>query len=316
MSATAGWYPDPGGQAGLFRYWDGRTWSAATSPNPAAPPPAAPLGGQPTQPLGQQPLGQGSSYGQGQQPLGRQAGAGPGGVPPAKKSPVGWFIGAGALLLVIIVVVVLVVRNLGTETVTDPPDPQNPSPTATICSEAGEQTAAPEPQNGDRVTSGKLSYPTLRAPFAPPAWDSRVPFGRDVQNQNAMVEEGPNGTSWVAGVMVARLLAGDGFYGPEQGATVVAECITGKFYGDAEVDRKDTKNEATKIDGHDAWIIEAHLTFDLSSEGIKTKGETMIVVVVDTVQGEGGLFYASVPDTSPQFMQPARDSLKNLKVAS
>ena len=40
VSAQAGWYPDPGGVANLYRYWDGQAWSAATSPNPQAPPPA------------------------------------------------------------------------------------------------------------------------------------------------------------------------------------------------------------------------------------------------------------------------------------
>ena len=39
MGATAGWYPDPGGGQGLYRYWDGQSWSAATTPNPAAAPP-------------------------------------------------------------------------------------------------------------------------------------------------------------------------------------------------------------------------------------------------------------------------------------
>ena len=32
MSAAAGWYPDPAGQPGMYRYWDGRSWSAAVSP--------------------------------------------------------------------------------------------------------------------------------------------------------------------------------------------------------------------------------------------------------------------------------------------
>ena len=25
--AQPGWFPDPGGQAGMFRYWDGSAWS-------------------------------------------------------------------------------------------------------------------------------------------------------------------------------------------------------------------------------------------------------------------------------------------------
>ena len=42
----------------------------------------------------------------------------------------------------------------------------------------------------------------------------------------------------------------------------------------------------------------------------------MIVAVVDTADGEGGLFYASIPDTSPQFVKPAREALAGLRVAS
>src|SRR5829696_8448749 len=48
VTAKAGWYPDPGGVAGLFRYWDGKAWSAATSPNPSAPPPTLGLGSSAT----------------------------------------------------------------------------------------------------------------------------------------------------------------------------------------------------------------------------------------------------------------------------
>ena len=49
VSAKAGWYPDPGGGQSLFRYWDGKAWSAATSPNPKSPPPTqGVIGDQPT----------------------------------------------------------------------------------------------------------------------------------------------------------------------------------------------------------------------------------------------------------------------------
>jgi hypothetical protein len=140
-----------------------------------------------------------------------------------------------------------------------------------------------------------------------------VPFGRDVQSQQATVEADGNGTpTWVASVLIARLLAGDGFFGPEQGVRVVATCVTGKFYGNAAVTRKDTRSQAITVDGHPAWTIEAHLSFQLPK--IKTTGEMMIIVVVDTGGGEAGLFYASIPDTSPQFMEPARQALAGLKV--
>ena len=132
-----------------------------------------------------------------------------------------------------------------------------------------------------------------------------MPFGRDVQSQDATVEQDEQGEqTWVAAVLVARLLAGDGFFGPEQGAKVVAECVTGRFYGNADVDRIDERNQATTVDGRSAWLIEAHLTFSLPN--IETTGKTMIMVVVETVTGEAGLFYASIPDTSPQFMAAAQ----------
>jgi len=285
VSAGPGWYPDPAGEPNLYRYWDGNTWSPETTNNPASRPPGSPA------PPARTP----AAY-----------------APSPRRSSVGWFIGAGVLLAVIALVAVLVLRNIGGGTgVTDVPT-QGPA-SADLCPEAATPTASPPAQTSARVTSGKLSYPRLPAPFDGPSWDSRVPFGRDVQIQDVVVETGPQGRPiWVSSVLIARLLAGDGFFGPEQGAKVVANCVVGKFYGNVPVQREDRTNKATTVDGHQAWLIESHLTFEVP--GIKTKGETMIVVVVDTSDGEAGLFYASIPDTSPQYLEPSRRALADLKV--
>lgn len=53
MSQPA-WYPDPSGQPGSFRYWNGQTWSAETTANPSDPPPPSAQWGATQQP-GQQP---------------------------------------------------------------------------------------------------------------------------------------------------------------------------------------------------------------------------------------------------------------------
>jgi hypothetical protein len=224
-----------------------------------------------------------------------------------------WIVGAGAVVVALVVAAVLVLRSIDPPT-TPAPDPGPPSGT-NVCPDAVLETASPGPQPaGDRVTSGKLSYARLPEPFEPPEWDYRTPFGRDVQSQQATVEQDAQGVdTWVASVLIARLLAGDGFYGPEQGARVVADCVVAKFYGGAAITRKDRRNSATQVDGRAAWVIEAHLTFSLPD--IQTTGETMIVVVVDTMPGEAGLFYASIPDTSPQFMEPARGAQASLRVA-
>lgn len=280
MSAAPGWYPDPGGQVGRFRFWDGRAWSASTTADPRTSPPGSPLT--------------------------------PAAPPARRRSVLPWVLGAVALVTVLVVVAVLVLRNLNNVIIDYEPAPTVPS--SDVCPDAVFDTASPPPpQTGDRVRSGPLSYARLPQPFRAPKWDRRVPFGRDIASQDATVEANAQGTdTWVAAVLVARLLAGDGFYGPERGAKVVAECVTGKFYGDAEVTRADRRNEATTVDGRAAWVIEAQLTFSLPD--IKTTGETMTIVVVETVAGEAGLFYASVPDTSPQFTAPALAAQASLQV--
>jgi hypothetical protein len=78
--SNAGWYPDPSGQPGQYRYWDGSGWSAETAGHPSAPPPGsggpATPSSDPTQVAPQQPT-PGGGYGG---PGGNQGGYGnPGG---------------------------------------------------------------------------------------------------------------------------------------------------------------------------------------------------------------------------------------------
>ena len=331
MSAKAGWYPDPGGGQGLYRYWDGKAWSAATSPNPNSAPPPGGLGapatgsgpegtavysqtgygsgpaaqpgqpalpGQATQP-GQLGYGAGSAYANYQQAT-------------AKRSPVGWWIAAAALVVVIIVVAVFAIRAIGgSGGAAGGPIGGQPSQDVCPTSTESPETLAPDPNDG-RVRGGPLSYPRLGPPWSAPGPDDRVPFGRDVQKQDVMVEPNyaPN-SSWVASVLVAELMAGDGFYTPQQGAQIVVRCVLGAFYGDNEVTSDVKVDEAATIDGHDAWIVESQLSFDIAN--LRTKGELLIVAIVAT-GSTAGLYYASIPDTTPELVQPAREALANLKV--
>jgi hypothetical protein len=220
---------------------------------------------------------------------------------------------AVAVLMAVVVVGVLVVRSLG-GALLDGPDAPGEGSSPDPCASALTSDSPMAPASGDRVRSGELSYPRLPAPFDPPIPDDRTPFGHDVQSQQAFVERSADGeTTWVAWALIARLLAGDGFYGPEQGAGVVANCVVALFYDDHEIARTDTRREALTVDGHEAYLIEAHLTFDIP--GIVAKGETMIVVVVDVgTDGEAGLFYGTIPDNAPQFLPPIRAALADLQV--
>jgi hypothetical protein len=179
------------------------------------------------------------------------------------------------------------------------------------------QSLAPVNHTADgRVHGGLLSYPMLGSPWSAPSPDVRVPFGRDVSEQEVEIE--PNydgkGSSWVASVLVAELAAGDGFFSPQEGSEIVVKCLIGAFYGNAQVGRNDTVSKATTVGGKDAWIVETHLTFNIP--GLNTKGETAIVLIVATATDTSSLFYASIPDTSPQYMQPARDAMAALTVGN
>ena len=321
MSAQAGWYPDPGGGQDLFRYWDGRAWSAATSPTPAPRrlprdcPAAPPAAGRRLTPYGragganQPPYGQGGGYGAyGQlrpgsghrhayahyQQLAR------------KKSPVGWWLAAAALLVVIVVVAVLAVRAVTGAPATSPACPGGRAARTPAPAESG-PSVGPIPDPGGRPDArGSAVDPRPSPPWGAPKPEIRVPFGTD-----AKVPEraGPGGlrrphSLWVASVLVAELQAGDGFFSPEQGSQIVVRCILGTFYGDSAVTSDVKVNEAATIDGHEAWVVESPLTFDIP--GLKAKGERLIVAIVSAGTRRGSTTPRS-RTPGPDLVKPARD---------
>jgi hypothetical protein len=332
VSANPGWYPDPGGGQGLFRYWDGKAWSAATSPNPGAPPPSQGLVGGGTPQQGSQPYGQAgqAADGQGGQPTSGQIGQptyGQSAYDPnysayanyqelqEKKTPIGWWIGGAALVIVIIVVAVLAIRAVtGGDTgssggpVAQPSQDACPPPNT-----ASPQAPTSHPADG-RVHGGPVSYPMLGPPWGPPQGPPNpVPFGSDVQTQMVLdqLNYDGQGTNWVASILVAELQAGDGFFTPEQGAQIVVKCILGAFYGNNPINSNVKVNERVTIDGHEGWLVESQLTFDIP--GLEAKGEYLIVAIV-SAGNRSGLYYGTIPDTLPELVQPARDTLKQLQV--
>jgi uncharacterized protein DUF2510 len=323
VSAKAGWYPDPGGGRGLYRYWDGKAWSAATSPNPSAPPPSQGIGvgtgsGQAAYGQGSAAYGSGShgygSYGQ-SSPYGQQA---PGGAyanfqqVQKKRSPIGWWIVGAALVVAIVVVAVIAIRALDNGG-TVGGLPSGGQPTSEVCPKKPTNDTGPSDHPNDgRVHGGPVSYPQLGPPWSDPQTEDRVPFGSDVLAQEVTVEPGYQpGANWVASILVGQLQAGDGFFTPEQGSQIVVKCILGAFYGNNPVTSDVKVNKAVTIDGHEAWLVESQLSFAIT--GLKTRGELLIVAIV-SAKDSSGLYYASIPDTVPELVAPARQALAKLKV--
>lgn len=285
MSAP-GWYPDPGGRHGHFRYWDGTAWSPTTTTDPGQPPPGASAPGL----------------------------TGPGapsirGVPgERRKTPVGLLIAAVVGIVLIAVVVTLGVRAIG-DRITGGGTPGG-QPTSEVCPTEDTTSDSPAPQPNDgRVHGGVLSYPALPGPWSAPEREYGIPFGRDVLRQDIVIEQDP---TWLAGVFVGELLSGDGFFSPEQGSEIVMECVSGTFYGTGEVTYEIDRSEALTVDGHDAWVVESDFKFDVS--GVDATSERVIIVIISTGEGTAGLFFASIPENAMEHEAAAREAMEGVTV--
>ena len=163
VSAQAGWYPDPGGVANLYRYWDGQAWSAATRPTrrrrhrPRDSSRACRAAAQarPVRAARSEPVRQQNGYGQNAYGQGQPAAYADFQTAQQRKSPVGWWIAAAALLVVIIVVGVIAVRAIGGSSGTTGGGPGQPSQDVCPTSSAEPEHRAerrPERRPGARRT--------------------------------------------------------------------------------------------------------------------------------------------------------------------
>lgn len=292
--SSAGWYPDPGGSPGKYRWWDGQQWTPSLTANPASPPPIHPdLPMQAAQP---------SPY------------AAATVETPRRGRAVATVIIAGVVFIALVAGAIWAINRISGGIFGGGPAPVNP--TTDVCPNEPsitESPLTPTAQPAGRVRGGQLSYPQLGEPWGAPTEETRVPFGRDVIGQDVMLHPNFDGQmSWVASVDVGELVAGDGFFSPEQGAEIVTRCVIGVFYGNAEVSRTDVVNRATTVDGYDAWEVEMHLGFSIP--GLDETGETAIIVIVSTSLESSSIFYASIPDSRPDLLETARQVQGQLQV--
>jgi len=270
--AAPGWYPDPGG-GGQFRYWDGTSWSARTSPTETA------------------------------------AGPSPGtdpGRPRRSRSGPAATIGLVSLLIVVVLVTLFVLRpwDRGLEITGDPPTPTvsawddgaSPTPTPTFT-----RRTAPSPS--DQPSGSDTSHGTVACPHGDPAARAAHPsdgrihggglsfaaipgwatgdqaagmsFAYDVDTQEFHL-----GADWFALSAVGALRTSDGFSTPKQAADAITRCAASSYWY-ADLTRTDpVHSRAVRIDGHQGWSQRTRVFVD-RADLPQIKGDQLEVTVVD-----------------------------------
>ncbi|HEX7210069.1 MAG TPA: DUF2510 domain-containing protein [Propionibacteriaceae bacterium] len=286
--ALPGWYPDPAGTPGRFRYWDGSHWSTTTIGDPRQLPPA-----ERTQVVSPPPA-EGGSAGKG-----------------SRKRRLAVIIGVLAVALTTVVAAVVFGSGLPQITDASPATPapsrldeSSPTPAATPtkspstsptpqalvrCPKGDPTLRAPHPIDG-RVYGGNLSF-DQQPTFELAVIEQRFTFAYDVLQQQVMVSQNP---AWIAQLAVGQLRAKDGFVNdPRNTVESLVQCvITGKMYRPYLPTRTDIRSESLSIDGRSGWLIDSEITVDRPD--LQVKGDHVIFLVVRDGK-DWGFFFGAVP---------------------
>lgn len=289
--AERGWYPDPGGSPGAFRYWDGAAWSAQTTTDPAR-------AGIPSQPGGS---GEDDNR------------------PP-------WLVLLVALLVLALLAGGLVWwrsrdslglvaedHNSSTPTISgwderssspQPSDSQDPTDSGgrpVACPELG-QVPSPSQPSGGRYSGGGLSFAEV------PGWENSSGWGVDWADDVAG-QRNPVVDSWVS-IAVVGQVDKQFFPNPRTAVQQLASCNATSFYYRGISGREDLASESVTIDGHQGWHLRTKITVD----GYAVEGDVMDIVAVDVGRpGHLAVFLSEAPigdDARQQLVDAARASLR------
>lgn len=252
-----GWYPDPSGNSGHFRYWDGSTWSAQTTTTPGAPP------------------------GPAKQP----------------RSRPGLVVAILALVAVLVIGVVIWRANSpggvpglggGQDTNTAAPTVSawdetttaSPTPNDEPSDTAGSVVACPDtdPGSGGKLVDGRMQSGGLSVPLIPGWAPASTVFY--VQGLTDAIEQSLAITwTWKSDSAVAAA-SRDDFPTPSQAARSLMQCLASSGYYQGLTGTKELLNGEVTIDGHRGHRIRTEIYVD--SAGPNIAGDVADIIVVDT----------------------------------
>jgi hypothetical protein len=258
--SMAGWYPDPGGRPGRYRYWDGRRWSEQTSADPANPPPGS----------GSRPRSRPDDH-------------------PGHNPALAFGIAALALAIVVISTVLIIRRAADSSPIGAPVAPTasgwdhtavprgatagNTTPSNRgACSGGSPSRLAPHPMDG-RVHGGRLSMMRVQG-YSSPEPDYMLSWMDDAESIGQTTEPG-----WQSLFAVGEVQRTSVFDSLRDATHVSMTCAlhTG-WYLDLS-GTKDIRDEPIVVDGHQAWILTAKVYDD--SPKIKVAGDQLTFVAVN-----------------------------------
>jgi hypothetical protein len=308
--ADAGWYPDPAGVPGRYRYWDGAKWSSSSTDDPRRPGPAKSPASSATP----------SEPGK----------AGPPDRPSSRRR-LGLIIGVLAVALGAVVASAIFVGNF--RSVVDNPLPASPAsgtensspsrtpattatPSATPsasprkpCPKGNPYQRARHPSDG-RIYGGNLSF-EAQPTFEDAVVESRFSFAYDVRQQSLPVSQDP---AWIAQLAVGQLRRKDGFVRNARNTVEsLVECvIVGNMYGPYRPTRTDIRSESLSIDGRSGWLIDSEITIDRPD--VKVAGDHVIFIVVRDGR-DWGFFFGAVPIGNAQLDAVLARAVRGLRAS-
>lgn len=309
-----GWYHDPSGSSGQFRYWDGHQWSHEVSTDPSVPPPA------PSGPSGA--TGPAAGHPGSDHPLGGQPGSGqPAEVPwqPAtgpKRSLVPVMLLAAAAVALTLVVALVVTQVFGGGD--DPIEPTEPLPPVPTTETGGTETGGTETEpapgggelnclggNGRSADAQQSSYSaagvTVDVPedwgfrFDKSLWvflDDQAAWGRTLDGEE------------VEGMVLGGLAGYNGFDAPEEASDQVITCIVdyGPYAGEG-LQPEPIDSGSITLGGLDGW----QRTFAIDQAGVRTVFD---VNVLDSGDPESlAVVVTFGPESSAATLEQVRESV-------
>jgi len=298
MVAASGWYPDPGGAPGRFRYWDGDGWSAETTTDPRRPAP--------------QPPSQRSDRSGGR----------------------GWALALAVLVLLTVVAVVIALFSTGSGpwTRTGAKEDTNSSrPTVSAWDETSTPTQSTQPpptdtggvwvdcpfstgqgstkQSPGRVAAGGLSF-AVQSGYSADMW-LYLAMLYDAHAVSRMI---PGGGGYDSSMLVGLASFADGFTDLVTTANQAMQCWSMTSHQRDVPPEVLIAGQQIAVSGHPAWRVEWHITY---TQGEPIPGEILDVIAVDMGASANyyALFVCCRPVDSPDFDASIDAAIASLTVA-